>query len=127
MSLPLLSNAAAPGAIAARRGQKWIAASQRHHAARLEKAGFAAAIQWSGADQKRVKAATFHLKPFFRVETAGYEIGTTGSEVELKEEWEEMKDNDEQRMVGEEDGLAAATERGESLGFIILFYSRVLG
>jgi len=43
-------------------------------ATRSKKAGFAAAIRWSGADQKRVKAAAFHLKPLFRVETAGSEI-----------------------------------------------------
>jgi hypothetical protein len=39
-----------------------------------------------GADQKRVKVAAFHLKPLFRVETAGSEIRTAGSEIEMKEE-----------------------------------------
>jgi len=61
----------------ARSGKKWTAASQHHCAARSEKAGFAAAFRWNGADQKRVKAAGIHLKPLFRVKIVLSEVGNS--------------------------------------------------
>ena len=86
--VPMLSIAAATGVL--RRNQKHTTALEHSKEERLEKADFAPAIRWSGADQKRVKVVDIHLYPFFRVKIVRPEVITTGSEAGIDRRSEQV-------------------------------------